>query len=128
MAFYGDRVFSRAMNRNTKETPRLRAEVCGPLVGDVVEIGFGTGLNLPHLPTTVVRLRAVDPLTAGRKLAPIVWQRATCRSNSLGSTARRCRSKTSRRRRAGVLLAGFEHEPDRLLLQLSLDGVGVRPD
>jgi ubiquinone/menaquinone biosynthesis C-methylase UbiE len=54
---------------DTKETRRLRGQVCAPLQGEVVEIGFGTGLNLPHLPTAVVRLRAVDPLTQGRKLA-----------------------------------------------------------
>lgn len=54
---------------DTKETRRLRDEVCGPLEGEVVEIGFGTGLNLPHLPASVVRLRAVDPLTEARKLA-----------------------------------------------------------
>ena len=54
---------------DTKETRRLRGEVCAPLEGEVVEIGFGTGLNRPHLPTTVARLRAVDPLTQGRKLA-----------------------------------------------------------
>jgi len=71
MAFYRDRVFPRAINliMNTKETRRLRAQVCGPLAGDVVEIGFGTGLNLPHMPASVRSLRAVDPLTAGRGLA-----------------------------------------------------------
>ena len=54
---------------NTKETRRIRAEVCAPLAGDVLEIGFGTGLNLPHLPPTVTRLFAVDPLERGRVLA-----------------------------------------------------------
>ncbi|MBS0169741.1 MAG: class I SAM-dependent methyltransferase [Nitrospira sp.] len=29
--------------------------------GTVVEIGFGTGLNLPHYPRTVISLSAVDP-------------------------------------------------------------------
>lgn len=59
------------MNRmcNTAETRRVRAEVCAPLAGDVLEIGFGTGLNLPHLPPAVTRLLAVDPMDRGRELA-----------------------------------------------------------
>ena len=54
---------------NTKETRRIRAIVCEPLVGEVVEIGFGTGLNLPYLPPSVRRLVAVDPLQRGRDIA-----------------------------------------------------------
>lgn len=71
MSFYSDRVFPRVMNclMDTKETRRTRSRVCAPLSGDVVEIGFGTGLNLPHLPPAVVVLRAVDPLERGRSLA-----------------------------------------------------------
>ncbi len=71
VAFYRDRVFPRVMNVlcNTKETRRIRAKVCEPLVGEVLEIGFGTGLNLTHLPLSVTRLLAVDPLQRGRDLA-----------------------------------------------------------
>ena len=71
MGFYRDRVFARVMNSacNTAETRRIRAAVCAPLSGDVLEVGFGTGLNLPHLPATVRRLLAVDPLQRGRELA-----------------------------------------------------------
>ncbi len=53
---------------NTKQTRRVRAEVCSALSGEVVEIGFGTGLNLPHLPASVTKLKAVDPLSKGRDL------------------------------------------------------------
>lgn len=69
--WYRDHVFVRIMNTmmNTKETRRIRGEVCAPLVGEVLEIGFGTGLNLPHLPPTVTRLLAVDPMERGRALA-----------------------------------------------------------
>jgi ubiquinone/menaquinone biosynthesis C-methylase UbiE len=71
VGFYRDRVFPRLMNLacNTKETRRIRAAVCAPLTGEVLEIGFGTGLNLPHLPPAVTCLRAVDPLETGRDLA-----------------------------------------------------------
>jgi SAM-dependent methyltransferase len=54
---------------STKEKRRIRDEVCAPLAGDVLEIGFGTGLNLPHLPDAVTRLLAVDPMMRSRELA-----------------------------------------------------------
>ena len=71
MALYAERVFPRIMNvvMNTKETRRIRAEVCAPLHGDVVEIGFGSGHNLPFLPDTVTRVLAVDPMQIGPRLA-----------------------------------------------------------
>ena len=71
MSFYRDRVFPRVMNKvcNTNETRRLRTEVCAGLFGEVVEIGFGTGLNLAHLPSSVSRLLAIDPMRRGRELA-----------------------------------------------------------
>jgi ubiquinone/menaquinone biosynthesis C-methylase UbiE len=71
MGIYRDLVFPRLMNFacNTEETRRIRTAVCAPLVGEVLEIGFGSGLNLPHLPPAVTHLRAVDPLQRGRDLA-----------------------------------------------------------
>ena len=71
MGFYAERIFPKIMNlvMNTKQSRRIRSEVCAPLAGDVLEIGFGSGLNLPHLPETVVRLRAVDPMQRGRVIA-----------------------------------------------------------
>lgn len=71
MAFYRDRVFPRVMNlvMDNKETRKIRARVCSGLEGDVVEIGFGTGLNLPHLPREVTCLRAVEPSELGVQIA-----------------------------------------------------------
>jgi ubiquinone/menaquinone biosynthesis C-methylase UbiE len=71
MGVYRDHVFPRIVNLacNTNETRRIRSEVCAPLAGEVLEIGFGTGLNLPHLPGAVTRLLAVDPLESGRRHA-----------------------------------------------------------
>jgi ubiquinone/menaquinone biosynthesis C-methylase UbiE len=54
---------------NTKETRKMRARACSDLKGEVLEIGFGSGLNLPHLPESVTRLMAVDPSGTGVKLA-----------------------------------------------------------
>lgn len=71
MGFYDDRVLPHVINAvmNTKQTRAIRRRLCADLAGDVVEIGFGTGHNLPYLPTTVTRLHAVEPSGLGVKLA-----------------------------------------------------------
>ena len=71
MGFYSERVFPRVINRlmDSKQTREIRARVCAGLTGEVLEIGFGTGLNLPHMPAAVTRLWAVDPMATGRVLA-----------------------------------------------------------
>jgi ubiquinone/menaquinone biosynthesis C-methylase UbiE len=35
----------------------------------VLEVGFGSGLNVAHYPPSITRVLAVDPATLGRKLA-----------------------------------------------------------
>lgn len=45
-------------------TPRFqeqRQRALAPVAGKVLEIGFGTGLNLPHYPSTVTWLTAIEP-------------------------------------------------------------------
>jgi ubiquinone/menaquinone biosynthesis C-methylase UbiE len=71
MSFYGDRVLPRLINAvmNTKQTRKIRERVCAELAGDVVEIGFGTGHNLPFLSRGVTRLRAVEPSANSVRLA-----------------------------------------------------------
>lgn len=49
---------------DTEQARRIRSRVTAPLAGEVVEIGFGTGHNLPYLPTRVTRLLAVEPSEA----------------------------------------------------------------
>ncbi|MFO0769164.1 MAG: class I SAM-dependent methyltransferase, partial [Nitrospiraceae bacterium] len=39
-----------------------RQELLAQTAGSVLEIGFGTGLNIPHYPHTVTRVTAVDPV------------------------------------------------------------------
>ncbi|GAC1591324.1 MAG: class I SAM-dependent methyltransferase [Acidimicrobiales bacterium] len=71
MGFYDDRVLPHLINvmMNTKQTRTIRARVCAGLKGDVVEIGFGTGHNLPFLSCEVMGLRAVEPSEVGVRLA-----------------------------------------------------------
>lgn len=44
-----------------QEIGERRAEVCAGLCGEVLEIGFGSGLNLRFLPGEVARVSAVEP-------------------------------------------------------------------
>jgi ubiquinone/menaquinone biosynthesis C-methylase UbiE len=48
---------------------RHRRELLAAAHGDVLEIGFGTGLNLPHYSSQVRRLTTVDPNSGMRRLA-----------------------------------------------------------
>jgi len=68
---YADKVLPRVINlvMDTKQTRQIRARVCAGLSGEVVEVGFGTGHNLPYLPAAVTRLRAVEPAGLGVRLA-----------------------------------------------------------
>ena len=71
MGFYGDRVLPLVINvvMNTKQTRTIRERVCADLKGEVLEIGFGTGHNLPYLPADVTRLLAVEPSGRSVELA-----------------------------------------------------------
>ncbi|MCP9440712.1 MAG: class I SAM-dependent methyltransferase [Nitrospira sp.] len=63
MGFYSDHIFPRLMDwlMATEEFRRLRSELLAPVHGEVLELGFGTGLNLRHYPPRVARLHTVDP-------------------------------------------------------------------
>ena len=47
----------------------IRSRVASSLEGEVLEVGFGSGRNVPHYPAAVRRVRAVDPAAYGRTLA-----------------------------------------------------------
>ena len=70
MGFYADQIFPRVMDWIMR-APRfqdLRKLVLAPARGNVLEIGFGTGLNLPHYPKSVTWLTAVDPANFPNRL------------------------------------------------------------
>jgi ubiquinone/menaquinone biosynthesis C-methylase UbiE len=71
VGFYEDRVLPRCIDvlLGAKELRKLRRRVASTLSGEVLEVGFGSGLNVPYYPETVIRVQAVDPATVGRKLA-----------------------------------------------------------
>lgn len=53
----------------TKGFDKWRARTTEGLAGRVVEIGFGSGLNLPHYPPEVETVLAVEPASVARHLA-----------------------------------------------------------
>ncbi len=63
MGFYQRVLFPRFCDWTMRGTRlgTLRGELLAPAAGEILEIGFGTGLNLGHYPPNVRRLTAIDP-------------------------------------------------------------------
>jgi SAM-dependent methyltransferase len=71
MGLYGEHVLPRLINRacGMKTLAPLRGQVCEGLHGRVVELGFGSGLNVPHYPAAVSSIAAIEPSDLGWRLA-----------------------------------------------------------
>ena len=71
MGFYLRLIFPRLCDWSMQNPrmARLRREVLSEVNGEVLEIGFGTGLNLEHYPEHVRHLTAVDPGVGMSRLA-----------------------------------------------------------
>jgi ubiquinone/menaquinone biosynthesis C-methylase UbiE len=71
MGIYAEQVLPRMINTlcGMKNVEPLRRRVCADLHGDVVEIGFGSGHNVPFYPSSVTSVAAVEPADVGWKLA-----------------------------------------------------------
>lgn len=71
MGMYADKVLPRVINVacGMKHARPLRERVCAGLHGRVLEIGFGSGLNVPHYPAAVTGVAAIEPADLGWKLA-----------------------------------------------------------
>ncbi len=76
MGVYERRVLPRIINVlcGSRAHDPLRRRVCAGLAGDVIEIGFGSGCNVPFYPAAVTMVSAVEPADvswalAGRRLA-----------------------------------------------------------
>lgn len=69
MGMWTDRVVPRLVERSlsTADVRQARAVVCAGLGGTVLEIGFGSGLNIDAYPPAVGRVDAVEP-------ADLAWE------------------------------------------------------
>jgi len=57
------------MTCGAKPLRKLREQTCAGLTGDVLEVGFGSGLNVDHYPAEVTVVSAVEPAEVGWKIA-----------------------------------------------------------
>ncbi len=71
MGIYAEHVLPRIIDVacNMKESKPQRRRVCHGLHGEVVEIGFGSGLNVPLSPAAVTGVEAIEPADTSWKLA-----------------------------------------------------------
>ncbi|NKY52860.1 class I SAM-dependent methyltransferase [Nocardia vermiculata] len=71
MGIYSERILPRLIDRTCgmAANERLRKRVCAGLHGRVLEIGFGSGRNVPFYPAAVTRVGAVEPADLGWRMA-----------------------------------------------------------
>lgn len=71
MSLWADQLLPRLLDKMS-DPPELREQrrrACAGLVGEVLEIGFGSGLNAKYYPPSVVAVTAVEPNGVARRLA-----------------------------------------------------------
>lgn len=71
MGVWTDQMVPRITDRtlSAKQVMRLRAAACDGLTGRVLEIGFGSGLNIGLYPAAVTQVDAVEPSDVGWSLS-----------------------------------------------------------
>jgi len=71
MGIYQDQLLPRFQDKvmARKATREVRVRVCAGLAGEVVEVGFGTGLNAPYYPAGVTKVVAIEPSQVCMRLA-----------------------------------------------------------
>jgi SAM-dependent methyltransferase len=84
VGFWGERILPRLVDRalSTDEVNARRRLACQELHGRVLEIGFGSGLNLRYYPQAVAEVLAVEP-------SDLAWRLAQPRIQRLAVPVRR---------------------------------------
>jgi len=74
VGYYGNRILPRFINAacGSRDLQKLRRRACEGLSGEVIEIGFGSGHNVPFYPAAVTGVTAIEP-------SDLSWQLATDR-------------------------------------------------
>ena len=89
MGYYQDNVLPHILNKamDTKVERATRERVCEGLRGQVVEIGFGSGLNAAYYPSEVTKVLAVEPSKVSMRLAEPRIAASSTEVELAGSTA-----------------------------------------
>ncbi|MBK6911052.1 MAG: class I SAM-dependent methyltransferase [bacterium] len=71
MGFYREKILPRFLHRGlaAERHERYRAQAVAAARGRVLELGFGSGLNLKHLPADVTHVTGIEPNPGMRKIA-----------------------------------------------------------
>lgn len=71
MGVWGEQVVPRFTRKalGAERHHEIRARVCAGLTGEVVEVGFGSGLNVRHYPRAVRRVTAIEPSDVAWRLS-----------------------------------------------------------
>jgi SAM-dependent methyltransferase len=91
VGWWSERVVPRMADRSLSSRPimELRSDVCAGLSGRLLEIGFGSGLNVSAYPTGVTSVDAVEPSDVGWKLSAERRSRSPVPVNRVGLDGRR---------------------------------------
>ncbi len=89
MGFYSERILPHCIDLacGVKDLVPARQRIAGKLSGTVLEIGFGSGLNLPYLPAAVTHVLAVDPSERARAIGRQRIESALCPVEFVGLDA-----------------------------------------
>ena len=113
---YAEHVVPRLVNLacGTKTAEPLRQRVCDGLVGNVIEVGFGSGLNVPFYPSTVTAVAAVEPVRLRLEAGGQTAAGNACPCAAIGTGRTPCGRKTGR---SGCRTRQAEFELDEAVRQ-----------
>ena len=71
MGFYSNLIFPYCLDftMSGSDLSEYRQQLLADVSGDILEIGFGTGLNLPYYPDKVNKITTIDPNPGMQRLA-----------------------------------------------------------
>ena len=116
-SWWDERVLPRLVDVVLSESVshRWRELVCAAATGRVLEVGFGSGHNLPHYPASVTEVLAVEP-------SDLAWDRARTRVESFDGLVRRIGLDGAKTR----VLSARIPEPRKAGVKVEDDGSGAQ--